>query len=204
MKKRTLNGLLVIVMTIVLWGCYPQGPDYYSDYDIVYTNYDNTFIFAGNVTYAMPDNIVKITDDLANGGAPTFVNSVYATPMLSRIKANMTALGYTLVTDSTTADFFLLPSAIEVTNISYYYDYWGSYWGYWGGYYYPYPVTYSYKTGSLFMNLVDRNEVSADGKRRIVWTGIINGLLEGTSADFTNRMNNSINQAFTQSQYLHQ
>jgi hypothetical protein len=203
MKKRTLSGLLVIGMTIILWGCYPQGPDYYSDYDIVYTNYDNTFIFAGNGTYAMPDQIVKITDDLANGGTPTFVSNTYAIPMLNSIKVNMTALGYTLVTDTATADFFLMPSAIEVTNISYYYDYWGYYWGSWG-YYYPYPVTYSYKTGSLLMNLVDRNDLSPDDKRRIVWTGIINGLLEGTTSDFTNRMNNSINQAFTQSQYLHQ
>ena len=31
------------------------------------------------------------------------------------------------------------------------------------------------------MDLIDYKDVSADGKRRVVWTGIVNGLLEGPS-----------------------
>lgn len=204
MIRKNLGLILVLGMTGILGGCYPDGPEYYEDYDIVYTNYDNSYTFAGHSSYAIPDRIIKITDGLIEGGDPEYVKPVYSDEMLNRIKTNMASLGYTLASDTSNADLILMPSAIEVTNISYYYNYWWDYWGYGWGYYYPYPVTYSYKTGSLFMNLIDRVDISPDGKRRIVWTGIINGLLEGSTSDFTRRMNKSIDQAFTQSQYLNQ
>ena len=204
MMKKMVRVLLLIVLTGTLWGCYPEGPDYYSDYDIVYTNFDKTYTFQGDVgkTYYISDKIPKITGNLLEGKPPEFVNSAYSTQMINRIKSNMSALSYTQVTDVNNADLILAVAAIEVTNISYYYDYWYYYWGW--GWYYPYPITYEYKTGSLFMNLVDQKDVSADGKRHVVWTSIINGLLEGSSTDFSNRMNKSIDQAFAQSQYLHQ
>jgi hypothetical protein len=65
-------------------------------------------------------------------------------------------------------------------------------------------MTYTYKSGSLMMDLIDYKDVSADGKRRVVWTGIVNGLLEGSSSEFTARMNKTIEQAFRQSEYLRQ
>ena len=107
----------------MLWGCYPDGPEYYSDFDLVYTNYDKNFNFSGHKNYFIPGKIVKITGNVSAGTAPEFVNSTYAVPILERIKSNMSALGYNLVTDSTQADFLLFASAIEVTNIGYYYDY---------------------------------------------------------------------------------
>jgi hypothetical protein len=204
MIRKTLKGIFVLGIAGILWGCYPEGPEYYQDYDVVYTNYDNQYTFTNHKNYAIPDRIVKITDALIGGGIPEFVNPAYSVGMIDRIKANMSSLGYSLVSDTTTADLILMPSAIEATNLTYYYDYWWYYWGYGWGYYYPYPITYSYKTGSLFMNLIDRKDISPDNKRRIVWTGIVNGLLEGSATDFTSRMNQSINQAFAQSPYLHQ
>ena len=134
------------------------------------------------------------------GKPPEYVPSTYSTQMLNTMKANMASLGYSLVDVSANPDFVLMPSALESTNVEYYYDYWGYYWGW----YYPYPMTYTYKSGSLMMDLIDYKDVSADGKRRVVWTGIVNGLLEGSSSEFTARMNKTIEQAFRQSEYLRQ
>jgi hypothetical protein len=114
--------ILILLFTVIFWGCYPEGQEYYSDYDIVYTNYDNHYEFSGHNNYTIPDKIVKITGSAIEGKPVEFVNSVYATPVLERIKSNMAALGYNYVADTITADLVLLPSAIEVTNISIYLD----------------------------------------------------------------------------------
>jgi hypothetical protein len=200
MMRKMLRVILVIFIAGTLWSCYPEGPDYYDDYDIVYTNYDNNYVFTGKAKYAIPDKIIKITGNMDAGKPPEYVSGTYSTQMLNSMKANMASLGYSLVDINANPDFVLMPSALESTNVEYYYDYWGYYWGW----YYPYPMTYTYKSGSLMMDLIDYKDVSADGKRRVVWTGIINGLLEGSSSEFTARMNKTIDQAFSQSEYLRQ
>lgn len=202
MKSKFLRGLFGVCLAGFLWGCYPGGAEYYSDYDIVYTNYDKEATFTGHKNYYLPDKIIKITGNSIEGKPPAYVSPTYSGMMLESMKKNMNALGYTLVSDQATADFVLIPAAIEVTNISYYYDWWYGYWGW--GWYYPYPITYSYSTGSLFMILVDNKDMAANGKKPALWTGICNGLLEGSTSDFTARMNKSIDQAFKQSEYLHQ
>ena len=152
----------------------------------------------------MPDKIVKITGELQTGGTPEFMNLNYSNQIYSRIRANMSALGYSEVTDTTKADFFILPAALEVTNVSYSYwgDYYGWYYGY--GYYYPYPVVTSYTTGTVMINLVERNTSSPTNKNMVPWIALINGLLEGTSTDYLTRINTTVDQAFKQSDYLHQ
>jgi hypothetical protein len=200
MMRKMLKIMLVVLITGTFSGCYPEGPDYYDDYDIVYTNYDNTYAFTGKIKYSIPDKIIKITGNMDAGKQPEYVAGTYSTQMLNTMKANMASYGYSLVDINSNPDFVLMPSALENTNVEYYYDYWGYYWGW----YYPYPMTYTYKSGSLMMDLIDYKDVSADGKRRVVWTGIVNGLLEGPSSEFTARMNKTINQAFSQSDYLRQ
>jgi len=210
MKKNVKYIFAMLFLSLTMAGCYPDGPDYVDEYDIVYTNYDENFIFAGKPTYAMPDSVVKITGAATTGDDIEFVNPVYANIILDRIKANMASRGYTLVGNAIIADFVLMPSAIEVTNISYYYDYWGYYYGWYyppgyGGYYYPYyPMVTSYTTGSLFMTLADNKNQNPTGKNEVVWLGVVNGLLEGSSnTNFQARINKSIDQAFSQSAYLH-
>lgn len=201
--RKFLRGLFVLSLLGLFWGCYPDAQEYYSDYDIVYTNYDNTNTFTGKKNYIITDKIAKFTGNLAEGEQPEYLKEPYASQILTQIKQNMTNMGYTLVSSSSTADVALIPTAIEITTVGYYYDYWYGYWG-WYGWYYPYPITYSYTTGSLVMNLLDAKAESPDGKKRIVWTGIVNGLLEGSTTDFMNRMTKSIDQSFTQSPYLKQ
>ena len=39
---------------LVLGGCYPAGPDFTEDLDVVYSNFDPEFDFQSRSTYAMP------------------------------------------------------------------------------------------------------------------------------------------------------
>ena len=208
--KRNLYVLLVLFfLSSTMIGCYPDGPEYVDEYDIVYTNYDDGFSFGGKKTYAMPDSVVKITGSAIEGDPLEFVNQAYANNIIGRLETNMLARGYERVEMIDNPDLVLFPSAMEVTNISYYYDYWGYYYGwyyppYYGGWYYPYyPTVTTYTTGSLFITMTDNINVNPSEKHKVVWLGIGNGLLEGTSTDFNSRISKAIDQAFAQSPYLH-
>ena len=129
-----------------MWSCYPEGPDYYDDYDIVYTNYDNNYVFTGkipNMQYLI--KLLRLQVIWMRVNHRNMLPVLIQHQMLNTMKANMASLGYSLVDISANPDFVLMPSALENTNVEYYYDYWGYYWGW----YYPYPMTYTYKSGSL-------------------------------------------------------
>lgn len=194
MKK---NVLYLIGIILLMVSCYPDDTMYYEDTDLVYTNYTETFDFAGSGTYSMPDKIVKVTGDLDDGETPEYVKEPYNTQILNKIESNMTALGWTKVEDPANADLTLFPAVWTNTTVVYWYDYWCWYYYYcgWGWYY---PSYTSYTTGTLVMGLVASGPEYVDPS--IVWTGAINGLLSG-SYDIS-RVNNGIDQAFKQSPYL--
>jgi len=195
MKKKIAFYIIIIGM---MAGCYPQGPEYYEDLDLVYTNYEETFDFASKGTYSMPDKIVKVTDDLKDGEDPEFVKEPYNTQILTKIEANMTALGWTRVEDPAAADVVLFPAVLINTTIYYWYDYWCWYNPYYCGWGWGYPSVSTTTSGTLVMTLV------ADGSDYIeptrVWTALANGLLSGSLN--MNRVNKGIDQAFKQSPYL--
>jgi hypothetical protein len=198
--KRKFLSLAIIVSLAFLWGCYPDGAEYYDETDIVYTNYEKKFDFKAAGTYSMPDKIVKITGNLVDGEDPEFVKEPYNTQVINRIKDNMTKLGYTKTTDPANADLVLFPAVWTNTTVYYYYDYWCWYYPYycgWGwGYYYPSVSTYT--TGTLLMTLVSDDAQFVEPTN--VWTSAANGLMSGYG-DVT-RINNAIDQAFKQSPYL--
>ena len=199
MKKQVTITLLTL--GFLLGGCYPQGPEYVEDLDVVITNHNADYDFNAKGTYAMPDKIVKITGNLSEGDSPVFIPDAIAAQILSQIESNMNDLGYTRVDIDADPDLLLTPASWETTTILYWYDYW--YW-WWGGYYpgwgYP-PVNVStYTTGTLVMALVDPTIESANGNPIPQWTGAINGLLTGVFDPI--RVNKAIDQAFSQSPYL--
>lgn len=196
MKKKIVFLLGIIA---VLTSCYPDGLEYYEETDIVYTNYTEGYDFAGKGTYAMPDKIVKITGNLAEGQAPEYVKEPYNTQILNKIESNMSALGWTKVDDPEEADLALMTAVWTNTTIVYWNDYWCWYYYYycgWGWYYPTYST--SYTTGTLVMGLVASGDdyIEPSG----VWTAAINGLLSG-SYD-ASRVTKSIDHAFNQSPYL--
>jgi hypothetical protein len=203
MRKKTLS-LLAILGGLMLWGCYPNGPTYTEDLDLVLTHHNADYDFAAKSTYAMPNKIVKITGNVQQGELPEYIKDVYATQILQTIADNMESLGWTKVDlDANPApDVLLTPAAWETTTITYYYDYW--YW-WWGGYYpyYPYypPVYgYSYTTGTLLMNIIDPTQTGANDHPIPQWTGALNGVMNDVYNN--TRVSRLIDQAFAQSPYL--
>ena len=196
MKKKFFTLAIIAVLSF-MWGCYPDGAEYYEETDIVYTNYDDNYNFASKGTYSMPDKIVKITKELVEGD-PEFVKEPYNTQILQKIASNMTAMGYTKVVDPEKADMVLFPAVWTNTTIYYWYNYWCWYYPYYCGWGWGYPSVTSYTTGTLLMTLV------ADGDDYVqptnVWTSAVNGLLSGQYDG--NRVNKGIDQAFKQSPYL--
>lgn len=210
--KKILFSAAMISVSFLITGCYPEGPEYVEDYDIVITHHNDKYDFGSKTTYSIPDRIVKITGTQEPGDDPVFIPDNVADQILARITSNMDALGFEKVDLSADAnpDLVLVPAALESVFTYYFYDYWQ--W-YWGGYYpgwgwsnfYPgwwTPPVYveSLSTGTLLMLLVDPHEVSASGNPVAQWSGLLNGILSSTFN--STRVNNLIDKAFNQSPYL--
>ena len=201
--KRKMHSLTFLALVTVLFGCYPEGPEYADELDIAYSNFDKDYNFAAKGTYSMPDKIVIITGK--DNAPPEYIKDIYAVPILAQIDQNMKALGWTKVAGNTNEDVQLMPASWSSTTIiygGYYGGYWCWYYPYYcgGGWYYPYYPVSSYSTGSLVMTMTDPNLESTDGSKRVVWTGAINGLLSGSYNG--GRVAKGIDQVFTQSPYL--
>jgi hypothetical protein len=204
MKRKFLN-IVILISGFLLWGCYPNGPDYVEDLDVVLTSHNENYDFVSKATYAMPDRIVKITGNLSEGDSPEFIPDATAKLILDRIASNMATLGWERVAiDANPRPHLLLtPGSLETTTIYYWYDYW--YWWY-GGYYpgggwgYP-PVYYdSYTTGTLLMTLIDPLDLGANGTPIKEWIGAGNGIM--TNSFSANRVYGAIDKAFELSPYL--
>jgi len=195
MKK---NALYLIGILFLMVSCYPGEIESYDETDLVFTNYVESFDFASKGTYSMPDKIVKVTGNLAEGQEPEYVDPGYATVILGKIESNMTALGWTRVDDPGEADLTLFPAVWTNTTVVYWYDYWCWYYYYYCGWGWYYPSYSTYTTGTLIMGLIAAGEEYVEPSN--VWTGAVNGLLSGTYD--VSRVNNAIDQAFKQSPYL--
>jgi Domain of unknown function (DUF4136) len=201
--KRLLNRVLILAFTTALLGCYPEGPEYTEDLDVVYTTYDDTYDFQGQNTFTLPPKIV--TDVKVKNGDTTFVymKEPFNTQILQAIEDNMESLGWTkvagLIDDP---DVALMPAAISTT--TYYYSYWYDWWygGYWGWYYPPYYSVSSITTGSLVITMADPGlaESSPIGQSSVCWLMVGNGIATGYGD--ISRVTDAIDQAFDQSPYL--
>lgn len=214
MRSKLWHWLVVLILP-VLASCYPGGAEYYEELDLVYTNYDNQFDFAGRHTYAVNDSVPKIGDDSFNDpdgdGEPDFMDPVYSVPLLASIRQNMTAAGWTEVDENNSPDVILLVDCMTTTNIYYYYDWW--YWGWyypgwypgWGwyypGYYPPYYIT-GYRSGTISMRMTNPDPVIGGGNIPTEWLCLINGLAEGGTTNLVSRIQANVDKAFIQSPYL--
>jgi hypothetical protein len=208
--RKSAYSLLLLAAPVLFSGCYPETPDYINEYDLVYTNYSPDFDFQAQNTYALPDSVVIITGDLAEGELPSMVDPYYGNKIIAQIRANMNSYGWTEVEDADSADVVILPSAMKTLNVDAYYyygGYWGWYYPYYGyGWYYPgyYPTYTSYTTGSLIIQMTVPRDLSPTENVPVPWIGVINGLLEGSDASIADRIETNIDQAFKQSTYLQQ
>ena len=214
---------MFIAIPLAMFSCYPGGLEYYSDTDIVLTNYDDEFDFSPNKLYFMPDTIHHVVED----GKEDEVDRTHDAEIIDLVATNLEAYGYTRLVDPTKPDSILVDSAnvvvtIGVVSTEYsgtgwypgggYWWGWYPYYGYGAGssYYYPgYPwygggyYYYSYTTGSLFIEMIDEDGIDhVEEILPVVWQATINGLLSDNTANTLTRVQNTINQSFIQSPYL--
>jgi hypothetical protein len=210
---------ILLVLPLFMFSCYPGGPETTEDLDLVGTRHDPDFNFGGVNTYTMPDTVVHI---LGEDDKPEDIDHSFDTLMLTTVKTNMDALGFEFMEFDTTqapADVILLVSAVTATNTAVFWDpgwFWG-WWGWWPGWGYPgappygpgwgtglpwgYPSGYSYSTGSVFIAMLDPDEIDLENETiGTVWLAAMNGLLQGDESRGETRIREGINQAFKQSE----
>jgi hypothetical protein len=208
MKKSFANvAALLIGLAALMASCYPGGPEFVEDYDVVYTFNLNQDVSGdpSKTVYFLPDTIVDLSDP--ESSPPPKGNEAQ---ILNEIRIKMAEQGYVEETDTSKVfetDFIVLCSVTRSNN--YYYTWWGGWsgwpgWG-WGGccYYPPVTTVSNYRTGSLLLQFVDTENVEEDEEViPIVWQGTLDGLFEGSSSNITNRAKKGIDQMFEQSPYL--
>lgn len=201
MRKFYFGFLLAIVFA----GCYPEGPTYVSDLDLVLTNHVDTFDFEEQQTYFLFDTVVQIGEDDA------LIPVKHNDQIIDRIEENMNARGYVRlenINEVEEADLLIAATAWTATTVGYIYD-WGGYWGWgWPGYGWGYPgygwgYTYSYTFGTVMMEMSYPAGANVEEQYiPVVWHGIVNGLIDGSDASVRQRIDETIDQAFEQSEYI--
>lgn len=206
MIRRSSFGIAGLALAAM--ACYPdRSVDSTTEFASVTTLYDNQASFQTITKYAIPDTVLYVPREEGKE-----VPAVTQQAILSAIRTNLNALGWTEVANpkTTPVDVYVTAAVASNTYVGWVYDYWG-YWGwypYWppgygggSGWYYPgYWYPYSYTTGSVIMGMVD-GRANISGKVPLIWTGAVNGVL----ADATTNIaiaTAGINKAFEQSPYL--
>jgi hypothetical protein len=194
--------------SVPLTGCYPGGAEYVDQLDLVYTNYNPSFSFEAQQTYALPDEVIFIDDNTRPTDPEEYLREPFKSTILSNLRASMNARGYTEVDISADPQLILFPTATRTVNVDIWYG--GGYWDWWygwgGGWYYPgYYPTYvsSYETGTLFVQMA-HNDPALDPSEDlpVQWIGALNGLLQGNDSQVNARIKSSIDQMFSQSEYI--
>lgn len=207
MKKKFL--LFAGIAALFLAAC-EKDPDMGElDTDlVVYTNHDNSVDFSQYATYYLPDSILE-----AGSVRASYWTDENAQTLIDEVESQMTRLGYQRITDPSQkdeADVGIQLSYLAQTNTVISGGYWNGWWdpfywgGYWGGWYYPYPVTYSYDTQALILEMADLTGRDNEEQRSIpvVWYASASGFQFGNNRVNMQLLTEGINQAFSQSAYL--
>lgn len=217
MKLTTHNLLVAVLPVFILVACYPDGPEYTSDYDLIGTSRNPSFDFDQASTFVLPDSIVFIKD---KSDRNTYLTENQEKQILDHIRGEFLAMGWvdsTYAVADTVPDVIITVTGIATKNSGAYWDYWGWYggWGYypgWGypgygwGYYpgYGYPVYYEYTTGSLIIDMLDYKNLDSyrdTDEVPFVWGGALNGLVNRTPVN-TNNILQAVDKIFELSPYL--
>ena len=202
--KKGLMLLAGAALVLLSFGCYPDQPEFVEEYDVVYTNYSPDHNFDADYTYSLPDEVLLLDDSRDPNDPPEFIDPQFSEAILSNLRKNLNALGYTEVDeDVEDPDLIILASAFD-TQFIYFYNpgYWcwyypwycGPGWGYPG--YAPGYVS-GYTTGTVLVQMTFEEELS-DDEIPVVWTGTLNGLLQGSDANIIGRIDRNLDQAFQQ------
>jgi hypothetical protein len=202
--KTLLSKILPLMAGAFLLACYPYGPDYIEDLDIIFTTYDEEYQFDSKQTYSRPDKIV-IDVEIENGDTTyIYMKDQFANQIFEAIDRNMTNNGWSRININQGPDLTLTPAVTKSTN--YYYSYWYDWWygGWYPGWGWYYPPTYvgSQTVGTLIIAMADPNigQDNPINQSEAVWLSVTNGIAEGRNVE--RRVLESIDQSFAQSPYL--
>lgn len=186
---------------------YPQDRD--GEF-LVYTVKGEIEDYSKFTTFHIADEVLVVS---GNGKEESSTSS-NSLALVNEVKNMMTSRGYTYEADKETADLGLQLTYMEETTryLNYVSDpywwldypgYWGAgYWGNYGGWYHPYPVTYTYSTTSLVLDMVDRLAEAGENKKLpVIWSAFIGGETGYANRD-AQKLKMGINQAFAQSEYI--
>ena len=203
MKKKSL--LLTGIAALMLAACEKEPDMGQLDADlVVYTDHDNGADFNQYATYYLPDSILEAGEVRAS-----YWTDENAQALISVVENQMNRLGYTRITDPSLknkADIGVQLSYLAQTNTVISSGYWNGWWdpfywgGYWGGWYYPYPVTYSYDTQALILEMADLTGREDENQRSIpvIWYASASGFQFGNNSVNMQLLTDDINQAFKQ------
>lgn len=238
--KFKIPFLLLVITSLSLSSCYKEGNNL-DEYDITVTHYEKDFDFSTYSSFIVRDSVMLYSDYLEESEIHKFYSNGTSNSIRKTIINKFKSLGYTEATNLDDADFVVNPIISLMQEEGLIYNWWWSYPGYWGYYYdwwwyykkgtdyyyYPpywgwYPPTYtyySYKTGSLVMEMVDAKSIRdsrdymentdpADVDPNEIpeiyfrWTALIDGILGSSGSYNTDRAERGFNEAFEQSPYL--
>jgi hypothetical protein len=212
--RETRLFIFSILGGLFLIGCYPGDIDNVAELDLAVTIFDEGADFSSNRTYAIADTVMEI------GDGNIALTGQFDDLIVDKVQENMQALGYTEISgfSGPSPDVIVLISKTSSTNVDVYQPYpiWWDYWGYYpwwpvyggiGPGWYPYypwggTVVYSYTSGTLIVELLDPDKLNADDTIPAISAGAINGLLEGSDSQIQGRLEENLDQLFTQSPYL--
>lgn len=198
-------GLLLFAALILFnLSCYPDRPEYVEEYDVVYTNYSPSFDFENTYNYALPDSVLFLDDNREPDDSPEFIEAKFGDAILSNLRQNLNARGWTEVEEDAGPQLIVLPSAFDQTFL---YGYSGGYWCWyypgcfpgWGWGYPGYSPGYvtGYKTGTVLVQITDPGDIRNE-EVPVIWTATLNGLLQGSDSNIIGRIDGNLDQAFTQ------
>ena len=204
----------ILLISTVLLAAFACQKEPYADVDddyLVYTSPGKNATFASYSTFDLADSLLII----GQSKNPEYSQSNNALALIQAVRTNMENLGYIYTPDNPNADLGIQMTYVVKTEryVQYYNDpYWWldfpGYWspGYWGnytGFYYPYPVTYTYSTNALMIDMVNLTTPKTGNEaREVVWSAYIGGPSSGNANYDVDLMKNAINQAYVQSAYL--
>jgi hypothetical protein len=203
--------LLIPALVLLAVACHKEP---YIDSDneyLVYTSPGKDVTFASFTTFDLADSLLVI----GQSAKPEYSQSQNALALIQAVRTNMENAGYIYTPDNPDADLGIQMTYVIKTDryVQYYNDpYWWlnypGYWspGYWGnyvGFYYPYPVTYTYSTNALMVDMADLTTPKTGTEAlKVVWSVYIGGPAGSSVASDVEVMKNAIDQAFVQSPYL--
>jgi hypothetical protein len=203
--------LLIPALALLAVACHKEP---YIDSDneyLVYTSPGKDATFASFTTFDLADSLLVI----GQSAKPEYSQSQNAIALIQAVRTNMENAGYIYTPDNPDADLGIQMTYVIKTDryVQYYNDpYWWlnypGYWspGYWGnyvGFYYPYPVTYTYSTNALMVDMADLTTPKTGTEAlKVVWSVYIGGPAGSSVASDVEVMKKAIDQAFVQSPYL--